>query len=701
MKRPLISMLSMLLVCLTALGAGPSGTLPILHIDTDNGQSIVSKEDYVDATYWLETKGVADMGENIGTQQEPLAMQIRGRGNYTWVGFDKKPYRLKLGKKAELLGMNSSKHWALLAHADDSQGFLRNHVGFQISRLLGMEWTPGDKPCEVMLNGEYIGLYFLTETVRVDKKRVNVTNGDDEVEDWLEANPGMTAADYPYTDLDKTGGWLVEIDNYDDPDQVSVESRNPRSSKLRVTYDTPSDYITDAHKEWLSSAFREMDNLIYDNADWSTKIDIESAAQFFIVNQLMGNYESYSGSFKLHRDRGLDTKWIFGPVWDFGSGLQNPGAMQRWIWNGVYSQFWVDALWQSETYKAKVKELYAQFMDNGNMLAIGEYIDDFAERIQAAALCDYQRWNACGYGNEDVRVKAQRVKFLLNQSVKFMNDNLDYDGNDDPFGPIDYYDYPSLQLYLRGTVSGWDCKDEYLFKYTGADGIFTLDIPELSGEFKIADKEWFLDYGYDDMTAPFPLDRTVELNQAGANIKIDGNLSNVHLVFDCANATLRVVANYTPDVPDEYEDMTIYLRGEINTWNADPKYQFTYTGADGVFTLNVSSLSGSFKLADSDWTYDKGYGTSGDEEKLFPMDKSMPITDKGANIKLEKEGGDVTLILDEKNQTLRVATGSGIDNIADDNAPAIYFNMQGIRVNRPSRGIYIVKRGNKITKESL
>lgn len=93
--------------------------------------------------------------------------------------------------------MNSSKHFALMAHADDSRAFMRNLTGFEVSRMAGMPWTPADQPCEVILNGDYIGLYFLTETIRFAKTRINLTNPDDVVSDWLTANPSATVDDYP------------------------------------------------------------------------------------------------------------------------------------------------------------------------------------------------------------------------------------------------------------------------------------------------------------------------------------------------------------------------------------------------------------------------------------------------------------------------------------------------------------------------
>lgn len=49
-------------------------------------------------------------------------------------------------------------------------------------------------------------------------------------------------------------------------------------------------------------------------------------------------------------------------------------------------------------------------------------------------------------------------------------------------------------------------------------------------------------------------------------------------------------------------------------------------------------------------------------------------------------------------------SASGIDDIvvdqpADADAPAVYYNLQGVQVANPSTGIYIVRRGNKVTKE--
>lgn len=102
-------MTSVFVVLAAALSyaAEPSGTLPLLHIDTENGAAITSKEDYVNASLYLDANGVSGV-EPVGSADAPVSLKIKGRGNYTWTGFDKKPYRLKFDKKVSILGMKKT-----------------------------------------------------------------------------------------------------------------------------------------------------------------------------------------------------------------------------------------------------------------------------------------------------------------------------------------------------------------------------------------------------------------------------------------------------------------------------------------------------------------------------------------------------------------------------------------------------------------
>lgn len=374
---------------------GYSGTLPVMYINTDGGVEITSTEDYVNATYYLDNMGIEGI-ESIASPDSAFALQIRGRGNYTWRDFDKKPYRLKFDKKAAPLGMNKSKHFALLAHADDQMAFLRNTVGFELSRRLGLKYTPAQQPLEVVLNGKYIGLYFLTETIRVAKDRVNIVEQPD------------TATDATTI----TGGWLVEIDNYDETEQVRITEGN--GEVIRFTYKTP-EILSSQQERYLRTQMIAANSAIYStdksSETWEHYIDMDSLARFYIVQEVMDNAESFHGSCYLHKDQGK-TKWIFGPVWDFGNSYSRDNGFFIYQYP-PFGQTWIGEIAKYPRFQQKVVEVWQQFKGN-DYEGLDEYIDSFVNQIYRASQSNYIRWPQ--YGNGDIEwAKDEFVKSLDNR----------------------------------------------------------------------------------------------------------------------------------------------------------------------------------------------------------------------------------------------------------------------------------------------
>lgn len=361
---------------------------------------ITSKEEYITGTYYIDALGL-DGYSNLGSKAAPLALQIRGRGNYTWTGFDKKPYRLKLDKKAEPLGMKKSKHFVLLAHADDNFGFLRNTVGFELSRLLGLAYTPAQKPVEVVLNGDYIGLYMLTENIRVDADRVNIVEQADE-----ETDPELI-----------TGGWLLEIDNYDEDEQVRINEGN--GALLRFTYHTP-ELLSDAQLSYLTNLVKTTDQAIYNtnknSTTWENYIDMDALARFYIVQEVMDNAESFHGSCYIHKDLGADTKLTFGPVWDFGNSFRR--SYNKFIYvDPPYGQNWIGEIAKYERFQSKVKEIWKQFFGY-EYLTLDDFINNFADQISQAAVADAARWPS--YGNANMSNRKAQFKSAISQKTEYL-----------------------------------------------------------------------------------------------------------------------------------------------------------------------------------------------------------------------------------------------------------------------------------------
>ena len=412
MKR-FFFLLLILLASLSVSAASYSGTLPVLHIQTENNAPIVSKDDYIPATYYLDALNLAGY-ESIASAQAPLTMEIKGRGNYTWKDFDKKPYRIKLSDKQPLLGMKKSKHFALLAHADDSKAFMRNAVGFELGRLLNMAWTPVAKPVEVMLNGEYIGLYFLTETIRVDKDRVNIV----EQEDMITDSEGIT------------GGWLVEIDNYRDDPHVVIKEGDSRHTDMVFTYKTP-EQLSNEQKQFLLAEMERINQLVYGdkNSDelWQY-LDIDALARFYIVQEVMDNYESFHGSCYLYREKGEGEKWHFGPVWDFGSSFNRD--KQQLIFEGdVWHNHWIPEICKFPAFAQYVKTLWNPFYAGafGNIYA---YVEQQQALIASAVQADYQRWPQ--YGNKDFANRVKKVQERLQKNSAWLNTKWNTNAGNNP-----------------------------------------------------------------------------------------------------------------------------------------------------------------------------------------------------------------------------------------------------------------------------
>ena len=376
-----------------------SGTIPALYIETENRAPIVSKTEYLNATYWLDPMGAADVSP-LGSEAEPLAMQIRGRGHSSWKG-DKKPYKIKFERKTALMGMPENKHWALLKPVESTV------AGLQMGKLMGMAWTPSFRPVEVVLNGDYIGLYFLTETIRIDENRVNIHKQQDK-----ETDPERI-----------TGGWLVEVDNYHDENQITIPECSRWSLTLR--YHSP-EALSATQRQWLTDEFKAINAAIYakdkTSTAWENYIDTESMARFFILQEVMDNSDGFHGSFYLHKDLAKGAKWVAGPVWDLSCCNREKtdytfrmkvsyGFTPHWIGELIqYDSFCqaVERVW-NEVYPTRLQEVYDQ-------------IDETILPLGSAWANNCVRWNEDP--NLTALLRAERIKGAIRRNMEWFDSHL-------------------------------------------------------------------------------------------------------------------------------------------------------------------------------------------------------------------------------------------------------------------------------------
>ena len=384
-----------------------SGTLPVLYINTEGHKDIVSKKEYIHADWWLDNMGNDDY-ESIGSAQEPLGMLIKGRGNFTWTEYDKKSFRLKLDEKHPLMGMHSNRHFCMLAHADDFLAYLKNTMGFELSRRIGLAYTPAQEPVEVVLNGQYIGLYFLTEKIRVGKHRVDIKE----------------QMDYETDSVKITGGWLLEITNVHEDNTLYFLEQPENDIWLAVSPKSP-EILSEQQMEYIWNYIQQVNDAIYTenktSMEWERYIDIDTLAMFYIVGEIMDDLEYFSGSCYMYKNRGDSTKLIFGPVWDFGS------AFQRWAIYGdtdfnrfiyqqptVFFSHWIEEIYKFPRFKRAVRVHWRAFYESGfNGMDMEQYMDTFVNKIRIAFDYEVERWP--NYYNNIDHQKAEFSNFIYSK----------------------------------------------------------------------------------------------------------------------------------------------------------------------------------------------------------------------------------------------------------------------------------------------
>ena len=429
MKKTLLLIVT-LLVTIAVKAANPSGSLPVIYITTQNNAEITSTENYINATFYIDAKSSGYT--SLGSATSQSAMKIRGRGQASWTDYDKKPYRFKLTLGIQLLDMSKSKNYALMAYADDPHAFLRATTGYKVSQLMNLVYTPDRRAVELVLNGDYKGLYFLTETVRVDKDRVPIVKQDDNTTDASLI----------------TGGWLLEIDNVADAEQVTITEGN--GNLARFSYKDPEELSTQQNN-YLMEQLNGMDDAIYatdkSSTKWQEYIDLDTLARYYIVQEVMDNYKAFNGSTYLYKDRGTTSNWNFGPVWDFGDAFMREGQQFIYVNPPKVPQIWIGEIAKFPAFQAKVRELWPDFYKN-QYSKISGHIDSFIASIKSAAASDVQRWPA--YGCSDLSAKAAEFKALLDARVKWLNDQWTGSGVEEielnNNAPIEYYNLQGVKV---------------------------------------------------------------------------------------------------------------------------------------------------------------------------------------------------------------------------------------------------------------
>ncbi len=257
-----------------------------IYVTTDDGSDITSKEEYVHC--YVSVDGLGEYPDNS------MPAKIRGRGNSTWLWYDKKPYRIKFDVSSKMLGIKKNKDWVLLANYRDVTKMM-NTYAFITADWMGLPFTTPIRYAELFINGEYKGLYQIAEQVEVGGNRVAIN---------------------------ETEGLLLTLDVDDGPS----ESPNSGDNFMTKVYNMPMAVknpknLTSEQLDKIKNDFAVLENAIkaHNYTIVDSLMDIPSYIHMLQLQEYLYNVElSAPRSVFLFRD--VDGKYTFGPAWDWDAG---------------------------------------------------------------------------------------------------------------------------------------------------------------------------------------------------------------------------------------------------------------------------------------------------------------------------------------------------------------------------------------------
>lgn len=374
----------------------PSEGVATMYLTTQSGSM-----DFIHAEKGNAERGTMQLYDEQGNLNFSGSLEtIRGRGNSTWIVHEKKPYSLKLMDKSDLLGMGAAKDWILLADALDSSA-MRNKIVYDFAAKAGLSFTPECRWTEVYLNGDYAGLYLLSERVEVHPERVNLS----------------------------PDGSLVCMDR-----------------DIRVEEDTAPYFITDSRQYLqiressdlgtLKKQFQSMENAILaadgrdsiTNASWEDLIDLESWVKKYLIEEIFDSYDAgfQSQYYYCYETREGGTIYA-GPVWDYDSSLGNP---QIWALNSPrglfswrpeamtgYATPWLHSLYEKPAFREELEQEYREIF-LPLLMQLEETVNSYAQQIAPAFERNRIRW---AVDTDGVTAEAEAITGYMEQRIEFLS----------------------------------------------------------------------------------------------------------------------------------------------------------------------------------------------------------------------------------------------------------------------------------------
>lgn len=418
-----------------------SSNLPIVVIDT-HGREIV------DEPKIMADMGIIDNGPGVRNNlSDPfnhyngkIGIEIRGSSSQM---FPKKQYGFEtwdaLGNDVDvaLMGMPAESDWVLSASYSDKT-LMRNMLAYHLANQLG-RYASRTRFCEVVLNGDYRGLYIFMEKIKRDKSRVNISK----------LEPADASGDA------LTGGYLIKIDKWEGSDTQGWYSSflpYPGSPhRIYYQYDYPDqDDIVPAQKTYIQNFVYRFESLMagpdfaHPQNGYAKFLDPAAAVDYFLVNEVSRNVDGYRLSAFMHKDR--DSKHgrlTMGPAWDYDLAFGNAdyyNGAKIYGWqvdfrvesDGFQIPFWWPRLLQDSTFTRLLASRWQNLRKTVfDVQRIHAFIDSTAQLLEESQKRNFERWPILGvyvwpnaYIGQNYREEVEYLKQWVNLRILWMDANL-------------------------------------------------------------------------------------------------------------------------------------------------------------------------------------------------------------------------------------------------------------------------------------
>lgn len=375
-----------------------------------------------------------------------IGIELRGSSSQM---FPKKSYAVEtrdsLGndRTVSILGFPAEEDWVFLGPYNDKT-LIRDAISYKLARDMG-RYASRSRFFELVINGEYKGVYLLLEKIKRDANRVNIRK----------LNPTDTTGDAV------TGGYIIKIDKLDGENNDGWYSEFrpfPQSSKrifYQYHYPAPDEIVT-AQKNYIRAFIYSFESTMNSpffadtSLGYRKYIDVNSFVDYILLNEVVKNIDAYRLSTFFYKDRDSRNPRLFaGPVWDFNLAFGNCDYYEAfnpsgWYlefvseysnipsWENFFIPFWWKKLFDDQNFRIRFRQRWIELRNTvWTNQKINSLIDSLVTLLEESRQRNFQKWPVIGqyvwpnyYVGQTYQDEINYLKNWLTNRLTWMDNQL-------------------------------------------------------------------------------------------------------------------------------------------------------------------------------------------------------------------------------------------------------------------------------------